>query len=51
MSISIPLFFKPEGLRDSEGNVHIIVDGGVLSNYPIWIFDGACNKENISTIV
>ncbi|WP_072725880.1 patatin-like phospholipase family protein [Tepidibacter thalassicus] len=34
MSMSIPIFFKPVQLR---GN--FIVDGGILSNYPIWIFD------------
>lgn len=34
MSSSIPFFFIPSKL---QGNV--IVDGGILSNYPIWIFD------------
>jgi len=39
MSISIPLFFEPVRLTDSQGKIHYIVDGGVLSNYPIWILD------------
>lgn len=34
MSCSIPFFFRPVSLA---GN--IIVDGGILSNYPVWIFD------------
>ena len=34
LSMSIPLFFEPGYLR---GN--IIVDGGILSNFPLWIFD------------
>lgn len=34
MSCSIPFFFVPEKLK---GNT--IIDGGALSNYPIWIFD------------
>lgn len=34
MSCSIPYFFRPFTL---SGN--IIVDGGILSNYPIWLFD------------
>ncbi|MDC3415274.1 patatin-like phospholipase family protein [Aquibacillus sp. 3ASR75-11] len=34
MSNSIPFFFIPSKL-----NGNVIVDGGVLSNYPIWIFD------------
>ncbi len=39
MSMSIPLFFTPVQLSDSEDTVHYIVDGGVLSNYPIWLLD------------
>ena len=34
MSTSIPFFFRPLKL---EGNT--IVDGAMLSNFPIWIFD------------
>jgi NTE family protein len=39
MSISIPVFFEPVRLTDSHGEIHYIVDGGVLSNYPIWLLD------------
>lgn len=39
MSMSIPFFFKPVKIKDKEGKDHIIVDGGVLSNYPIWLLD------------
>jgi NTE family protein len=34
MSCSIPFFFRPLMLSNN-----VIVDGGVLSNFPIWIFD------------
>jgi NTE family protein len=34
MSMSIPLFFEPVGVGD-----HLIVDGGLLSNFPVWLFD------------
>ena len=34
MSMSIPLFFEPAKLGDS-----VIVDGGILSSFPLWIFD------------
>ncbi len=34
LSMSIPLFFEPGRLGDST-----IVDGGILSNFPLWIFD------------
>jgi len=39
MSMSIPLFFEPVPLIDGSGRKHIIVDGGLLSNYPIWLLD------------
>jgi NTE family protein len=40
MSMSIPIFFKPWRWRSEEdGTEHLIVDGGVLSNFPVWIFD------------
>lgn len=38
MSSSIPFFFQPVRLK-REGKVHYIVDGGLLSNYPVWLFD------------
>ena len=38
MSISIPFFFKPVKLK-YKGGLSYIVDGGVLSKFPIWIFD------------
>ncbi|MEH7386880.1 patatin-like phospholipase family protein [Bacillus sp. JJ1521] len=38
MSCSLPYFFEPVRLKDYQGNT-IVVDGGVLSNFPIWIFD------------
>ncbi len=39
-SISIPLYFEPVTLRDGEtGEETTLVDGGVLSNFPIEIFD------------
>ncbi|HVN23816.1 MAG TPA: patatin-like phospholipase family protein [Syntrophorhabdales bacterium] len=39
MSMSIPIFFEPVKLRDKDGVDHYIVDGGALSNYPIWLLD------------
>jgi NTE family protein len=38
MSASIPYFFEPVKLCTSEGK-HIIVDGGILSNFPLFLFD------------
>ena len=39
MSMSIPFFFEPVKLRDGSGREHFIVDGGILSNYPVWLLD------------
>lgn len=39
-SISIPFFFEPVTLVDTRtGTEHVLVDGGVLSNFPITVFD------------
>jgi len=40
MSMSIPFFFEPVKLRNMKTNqVSYIVDGGLLSNFPVWLFD------------
>jgi NTE family protein len=47
MSASLPYFFDPVIIRwreaKEDGKLHkqsnYIVDGGILSNYPLWIFD------------
>ena len=43
MSMGIPYFFKPVkfGARRPK---HWIVDGGMLSNFPIWLFDSEGEK-------
>ncbi|MGP3559840.1 patatin-like phospholipase family protein [Geobacillus sp. BK01] len=38
MSTSIPYFFEPVRLR-GRGGISLIVDGGVLSNFPLFLFD------------
>jgi NTE family protein len=39
-SISIPVFFEPVSLRHgTTGEETVLVDGGILSNFPIAIFD------------
>jgi NTE family protein len=40
MSMSIPVFFEPVRIvNEKTGQVHVIVDGGMLSNFPVWLFD------------
>ena len=40
MSCNIPFFFEPVRIKAPNGET-IVVDGGVLSNFPMWIFDDA----------
>jgi len=38
-SMSIPFFYEPVVMNDGAGAKHWIVDGGMLSNFPIDLFD------------
>jgi NTE family protein len=38
MSMSIPIFFEPYTVEVSGEDV-VLVDGGMLSNFPVWVFD------------
>src|SRR5919198_4344074 len=44
MSMSIPIFFEPVEIRD-ENDEHTIVDGGMLSNFPVWLFDAPAGQR------
>ena len=40
MSMSLPFFFEPVRWENPKtGREHLIVDGGMLSNFPVWLFD------------
>ena len=42
MSMSIPFFFEPvRFVNHQTGEEHLVVDGGILSNFPVWLFDRA----------
>ena len=45
MSMSIPVYFEPVKATDEEGVTHTIVDGGMLSNFPVWLFDCGADAE------
>jgi len=49
MSMSIPIFYEPFELRDTNGNLHLIADGGILSNYPVWVLDDGFSAPDIPT--
>lgn len=38
MSASFPYFFMPKKLVNRQHNKSYIVDGGLLSNFPLWVF-------------
>ena len=38
-SAAIPFFYEPTTLRSPDGSVSTLVDGGLLSNFPIGLFD------------
>lgn len=49
MSCSIPYFFQPVTLS-YQGKKVYIVDGALLSNYPIWLFDQKKDRHICPTI-
>ncbi|MGY4690256.1 patatin-like phospholipase family protein [Salibacterium sp. K-3] len=51
MSCTLPYIFQPVKWRTKKKDVHIIVDGGILSNFPLWLFKneqtGECRRPVI----
>jgi len=39
MSMSIPYFFKPVTVKAKDNVMSYVVDGGILSNFPVWLLD------------
>jgi len=51
MSMSIPFFYEPVKLQNMKtGQTSYIVDGGVLSNFPVWLFDSEGSLPEWPTI-
>ncbi|QKS70945.1 patatin-like phospholipase family protein [Paenalkalicoccus suaedae] len=50
MSCSLPFFFEPVLLRGKKGNSWI-VDGGVLSNFPMWLFENRLWEERKRPVI
>lgn len=44
MSCSIPYIFEPVKIKSPHG-INVVVDGGLLSNFPIWLFDKKDEKK------
>ncbi|TXK71872.1 patatin-like phospholipase family protein [Paenibacillus sp. N3.4] len=61
MSTSIPYFFDPVMIRRNlkssataepfAEQFYYIVDGGLLSNYPLWVFDGETKRDEIVPVI
>ena len=46
MSCGLPFFFEPVYLKNGKSE-SVIVDGGVLSNFPLWIYDNGHKKRPV----
>lgn len=44
MSSGLPFFYEPILLFNRTGEKSVIVDGGVLSNFPLWLFDDGSSR-------
>lgn len=49
MSMSIPVFYEPYKLYNNNEQAHYIVDGGLISNYPVWIIDDGESRYEYPT--
>jgi NTE family protein len=49
-SMSIPMFFKAWKFSNNMPDNHIYVDGGVVLNYPLTVFDTPQNPDNPQTL-
>jgi len=47
MSMSYPFLYAPHVLYDKQENPHYVVDGGLLSNFPVWLFDRRDGKPSV----
>lgn len=52
MSCMIPYFFQPVKLQNDKGNKepHLVVDGGILSNFPMWLFKGEKERKKKKSV-
>lgn len=49
MSAGFPYFFMPKKLPGKNNNKSVMIDGGLLSNFPLWVFEnnGTENKRPV----
>lgn len=51
MSTGLPFFFKPHPLYTIDGKKHLIVDGGILSNFPLWVFKPEGSNKQLRPVL
>lgn len=44
MSASYPYLFAPQTITGADNKTSLLIDGGILSNFPLWIFQN--NQDN-----
>lgn len=47
MSMSYPFLYVPHVLYDKLRRPHYVIDGGLLSNFPVWLFDRRDGKPPV----
>jgi NTE family protein len=50
MSSSLPYFFEPVKIKTPVGK-SVVVDGGVLSNFPIWLFQKPFTTKSVRPVI
>lgn len=44
MSAGFPYVFRPKYILNKKGSKSVIVDGGLLSNFPLWVFNKTSSR-------
>lgn len=50
MSAGFPYFFVPRTLKSTDGQKCLLVDGGLVSNFPLWVFESDHTRQLRPTI-
>lgn len=50
MSAGFPFYFMPYVLKNKENEKSLIVDGGLLSNFPLWVFNH-CHESKLRPVL
>lgn len=51
ISCSFPFFFEPVRLSSRQKNSPLFIDGGIVSNFPIWLFNGEVETKQLRPVL